>query len=628
MVQKNKNDQIRLGFFPPRKLGPLLGFIGALGTLACGPSDSHDLKEDPDGSAAGDKSNQNSVLSQFSAEAREYRLEVNKDVDILFVVDNSGSMAEEQARLASNFAAFTEILEEEGVDANYRISVTSTDMGASRCASKAHKGLFRRSSCLDRKADFIDPSGSISRYNTACTSVCSLSQDELEVLPTMVEGDSKAKARAWIERINGQSNLKNQEISTAQALACIGPQGISGCGYEAPLNAMYVALRRARGGEDLKPSDPNFGFMRPAASLAVVHITDEVDCSINLDNRDWAKVDEVFDRSNETFWVKGQQSPSSAICLSAGVRCVDEPGAAAGIYSSCEVVDRDVNGSFLSPQEAKTKAVLSPVSKYIDFLRDIRREKKKLNPNADVFVSLIGGVTHQDGSIVYRHGYDGSAEEQEHHKMFGLGYGCTGQSSFLEEEDPNGQKSVPGGMGLAVTVPPVRIAAVIEAVNGPSKGPHSQAMFPICNDDYTGPLRKLAEKIRTRLPPACHPQCVKTMDEKGAPVGPKCAVFETREGQEKQSLVECRRGEDGAYLYDEVRKNYLIPDGATTCYALLSDRDGQQSSDAHDNLAPECLAQKKNLEIRIQRDKPAVGAKISAICEPSLKPELECGSLG
>ncbi|MGM0575639.1 MAG: choice-of-anchor D domain-containing protein [Myxococcota bacterium] len=49
-------------------------------------------------------------------------------VDVLFVVDDSGSMHAEQANLADNFASFIEAAQEWGTD--YRIGVTTTDMGA------------------------------------------------------------------------------------------------------------------------------------------------------------------------------------------------------------------------------------------------------------------------------------------------------------------------------------------------------------------------------------------------------------------------------------------------------------------------------------------------------------------
>ena len=47
-------------------------------------------------------------------------------VDVLFVVDNSGSMAEEQANLGANFGAFLTYAESTGVD--YQIAVTTTDV--------------------------------------------------------------------------------------------------------------------------------------------------------------------------------------------------------------------------------------------------------------------------------------------------------------------------------------------------------------------------------------------------------------------------------------------------------------------------------------------------------------------
>ena len=50
-------------------------------------------------------------------------------LDILFVVDNSGSMCEEQVNLGENFRAFASFLYEDlGDNADYRLAVTSTDL--------------------------------------------------------------------------------------------------------------------------------------------------------------------------------------------------------------------------------------------------------------------------------------------------------------------------------------------------------------------------------------------------------------------------------------------------------------------------------------------------------------------
>jgi len=49
----------------------------------------------------------------------------SNETDILFVVDNSGSMGQEQTSLAVNFSSFVQIVE--ALDVDYRLGVTSTD---------------------------------------------------------------------------------------------------------------------------------------------------------------------------------------------------------------------------------------------------------------------------------------------------------------------------------------------------------------------------------------------------------------------------------------------------------------------------------------------------------------------
>src|SRR5687767_351818 len=75
------------------------------------------------------------AYEKLSVDGDRVEVAVNKDVDILFVIDNSGSMAEEQALLSANFGAFISVLEREDVGANYRIGVTTTDVGNPRCTN-------------------------------------------------------------------------------------------------------------------------------------------------------------------------------------------------------------------------------------------------------------------------------------------------------------------------------------------------------------------------------------------------------------------------------------------------------------------------------------------------------------
>ncbi|MBM4343864.1 MAG: choice-of-anchor D domain-containing protein [Deltaproteobacteria bacterium] len=64
----------------------------------------------------------------------EFEQGVGKQSDVLFVVDNSGSMSEEQQNLASNFKQFTQIADIWST--NYHIGVVTTDMAAADQSGK------------------------------------------------------------------------------------------------------------------------------------------------------------------------------------------------------------------------------------------------------------------------------------------------------------------------------------------------------------------------------------------------------------------------------------------------------------------------------------------------------------
>src|SRR5690242_20617262 len=55
-----------------------------------------------------------------------YNQESASNIDVLWVVDNSGSMAPRQENVAKNFQAFMEVFQKSGID--YRLAVTTTDI--------------------------------------------------------------------------------------------------------------------------------------------------------------------------------------------------------------------------------------------------------------------------------------------------------------------------------------------------------------------------------------------------------------------------------------------------------------------------------------------------------------------
>src|SRR5690606_20250072 len=127
--------------------------------------------------------------------------------------------------------------------------------------------------------------------------------------PTVIGADGEAAPRPWIESYSGVGNLPSG-IDTLEAFQCFAPQGISGCGWESPLEAMARALDNMQ-----NPERPEHGFLRSDALLAVLIVTDEVDCSISPGMGDALFVD-------KTFWEGNLMT--SAACWNAGVACSGE----------------------------------------------------------------------------------------------------------------------------------------------------------------------------------------------------------------------------------------------------------------------------------------------------------------
>jgi hypothetical protein len=206
-------------------------------------------------------------------------------MDILFVVDDSGSMAEEQSNLAANFPMFADVLANytnaEGQHIDFRVAVTTTG----------------------RTITYTIQSGPIS-------------------LPTTEQGDNGAfregcgVSRRWLEPTD--SNLNS-------ALSCRAGVGTSGPGYEMPLLMSKWALSERVG------DGTNAGFLRDDALLGIVYLTDEDDSSTTQDNftlsisspgptPDWNPSDQIafLDtlKGHRTRWatgvIAGESSCSSA----------------------------------------------------------------------------------------------------------------------------------------------------------------------------------------------------------------------------------------------------------------------------------------------------------------------------
>ena len=372
-------------------------------------------------------------------------------VDVLFVIDNSGSMAEEQEKLAAAMDALLDRLPDD-----FRIGFTTTDSGNPRCNNTTpESGRLVLSSCLDRveTGEFV---ASDIDYSQACTNGCGLRDSDLTVTPTATDVDGPAP-RKWIEVKDGVSNIEGASVN--EAVRCYAPMGVAGCGFESHLESMYRALAASKD----KASTTNYGFLREGAALAIVIVSDEADCSYN------PMYDDIF-TTNKVFWYDPaiDVAPSSSMCWDAGVRCEGS----APTFSACSAEDYDKDGN---PDVADDKAVLYPVGKYIDFVQEIAAAKQ----GQPVLVSLIAGVPIGYDSFDAEIPYEDSPDPY-YQSLFGIGPGC-----FVGPVDSP----------TATAVPPVREREFAEAF--PSSGDRRD-VYSICGD-YSVALAAIGDAISAAL---------------------------------------------------------------------------------------------------------------------------------
>jgi hypothetical protein len=163
-------------------------------------------------------------------------------LDLLFMIDDSPSMQEEQANLARNFPRLIEELKKMPAGLpDLHLGVVSSDMGA----GTANLGSACGNSLGDR---------GVLQVRGGC-------------------GLDASRGRFLISQNGGTDN--NFQGDIADVFACMANLGTAGCGFEHQLQSVRVALSGFVA--------DNAGFLRSDAHLAVVYITDEDDCSAPAD---------------------------------------------------------------------------------------------------------------------------------------------------------------------------------------------------------------------------------------------------------------------------------------------------------------------------------------------------------
>ncbi len=208
--------------------------------------------------------------------AESVKVDNIEEVDLLFMVDNSNSMSQEQNALSRELPNLVRVLASGDIEGDgmqdfppvrsLQVGVVTSDMGT---------GGFTVPTCSNSR--FGDDGVLRRRGNTAISGCMAEYASFFEFRPAE-GGDATAFAR---------------EVS------CVANMGTNGCGFEQQLESVLKAVTPSSSGIRFVEGSvghadgQNAGFVRPNSLLTIILVTDEEDCS--------AANPEVFDPASTTF---------------------------------------------------------------------------------------------------------------------------------------------------------------------------------------------------------------------------------------------------------------------------------------------------------------------------------------
>ncbi len=273
---------------------------------------------------------------QGRVEYKEIPVTLNRNVDILFVVDDSPSMRDKQTNIRNNFPKFIEVLGTiQGGLPDVHIGVVSSDMGTKGTQDSAAGPAI----------------GQIGQGGCSGTG----KNGTLQVGQAGGAIQNGALFLSDIKQTDG-SRLKNYTGDLAAVFGQMATIGDGGCGFEQQLFAMRKAL-------DANPA--NASFIRPDAFLAVIFLTDEDDCS--------------FAKST----LLGPESPAlgplqSWRCNRFGHTC------AVGGRNEAEMNTVGTKGQ-CGPNESSQ--FLEKVASFVEFMKNVKDD-----PNKVIVAGIMGNV--------------------------------------------------------------------------------------------------------------------------------------------------------------------------------------------------------------------------------------------
>ncbi len=430
-----------------------------------------------------------------------------KGVDMIVVVDDSGSMAEEQAILSTQFFTLINSLVFPTADWKFpaaqsvRIGVVSSDMGQRygddlNCeyASNSH---------LNEKCRKCGKNGRFRTYDNGATIniregeiKCNLYDDQPQC-PTDwecrsegdcegeedhpnvgccydPEGDGTAQSCPKLNAIYAQTPIGSGDDETtnwdlAFQTACLAKLGIEGCGFEQQLQAAAQGLIHPKNNPD-----PDQTFYRDEYLLAVIIVSDEEDCSIK---------DKQLYKSPEMELISDEPHKMNIACGS--------------------------NEEFLFS-----------ASHFKEWFTS-----RKKDPNSVVFAAIVGVPTEPDGDAECQGKGSDLKNCLDHKDMEAV--------PMIEDPSSNDASWVfreacrregPSGELITQARPGARYVELAQEFGRFSH------VSSICNEDWSPAMSEIASLIANQLQGTCYP---KPLDWDHETQQAKCDVVAAYEGQDE-----------------------------------------------------------------------------------------------
>ncbi|MCB9667612.1 MAG: hypothetical protein H6715_05805 [Myxococcales bacterium] len=509
-------------------------------------------------------------------------------VDLLFVVDNSLSMSDEQVELANKLKRMIDVLSTGDLEPDddqvvqsftpvedLHVGVISTDMGGGgSCSELGDDGVLR-----------TNPAGGAGcdpNYPAFLSFSCN---DTGECTPT--------------------------QAKLSQDVSCMVQLGTAGCNNEQQLESVLKALSNPETEEPITfltgeghggTGGVNAGFLRDNTVLAVIVLTDEDDCS--------ARDTGIFAPGNPEDDNRYLTAENDIYKANTRLRCASD----ASIGWGAEGADY-ANGGF---DDTQTGA-LYPIERYIQGLLKLRAN----SPDLFVFAAITGVpedlVDSRDPSGRLVFDYDEILADE--------------RMQAVVEADPNPMDPHPEERRLKEACTPkrnevmaiapdparriVRLAQGLDAATGEQ----TSVLQSICQEDFSDALDAIIQRISDRLGNVCLPRqlsrspdgyvncaVLETLPEAGTPD----TVIEYTDEQLAARGREFLRKEGGRNVYEVLQQ----PTSRGAC--LVPEGPGWFYDDCSEDVLKTCGSDGQRLRFRAGTEAPP-GAEVRLECFQPIK---------